>query len=61
MNRTIAALDLKVARTWEAETDQFVFCLDYLGLSLVTDGDAYCATWVDRMEDRLVYLLESAA
>ena len=30
-------------------------------LSLVDDGYAYCATWVDRMEDRLVYLLESAA
>ena len=31
--------------------DQFVFCLDLLGLLLVEDGDRFCEKWVNRLED----------
>ena len=32
-------------------TDRFVFCLDLLELSLVEDGDGFCDTQVNRLEN----------
>ena len=44
------AATLKNAIEWQALTDQFIFCLDLLDLSLEADGDRYCTRWVDKLE-----------
>ena len=39
------------AKEYFATPDQFVFCLDLLGLLLVEDGDRFCEKWVNQLED----------
>lgn len=43
---------LENARLYAATQDKFIFCLDLLDLSLMHNGDEYCAVRVEKLEDR---------
>ena len=48
------------ARAYLAEVDQWVFCLELLGMSCATDGDDACDSAIQSLEWKFDRLLEQA-
>ena len=48
------------AKEWGATTEKFVYVLDLLELSLVTEGDRYCTAKIEAVEDAYDALLSNA-
>ena len=51
MRRNVDALvTIDNAKGYFETSEKFTYCLDLLDLSLVIDGDKFCAYWIEQLE-----------